>query len=133
MTNSIWSQTMLVVSDVERSSTFYCDVLGLESGHGGDEYEQLIHNGEIVMQLHHDGPEDAHAALADPTVPKGNGLLVWFEVADFDGAVSRARTAGVAVERDVHTNPNAKQREFWLRDPDGYLVVLSGESSYRPR
>ena len=125
---------MLVVSDVERSSAFYCAVLGLESGHGGDEYEQLVHNGEIVMQLHHDGEDDHdHAPLVDPDVQAGNGLLVWFEVADFDGAVARARTAGADVERDVHTNPNAKQLEFWFRDPDGYRVVLSGESPYRPR
>jgi hypothetical protein len=23
-------------------------------------------------------------------------------------------------------NPNARQREIWLRDPDGYVVVLAG-------
>jgi hypothetical protein len=23
--------------------------------------------------------------------------------------------------------------EIWLRDPDGYLVVLAGPSEYRPR
>jgi hypothetical protein len=34
---------------------------------------------------------------------------------------------------DVHVNPNAKQRELWLRDPDGHTVVLAGPSEYRPR
>ena len=124
---------MLVVSDVERSSRFYCDVIGFESGHGGDEYEQLLHDGELVMQLHHDDDDDDHAALVDPNVPFGNGVLVWFEVADFDAAVERARGAGATVERDAHTNPNAKQQEFWFRDPDGYLVVLAGPAEYRPR
>ena len=33
----------------------------------------------------------------------------------------------------MHVNPNAKQRELWLRDPDGYTVVLAGPSEYRPR
>ena len=28
---SLWPQMMLVVSDVEASSRFYCDVIGLES------------------------------------------------------------------------------------------------------
>ena len=37
------------------------------------------------------------------------------------------------VVRDVHVNPNAKHRELWLRDPDGYTVVLAGPSEYRPR
>jgi hypothetical protein len=31
----------------------------------------------------------------------------------------------VRIETDVHTNPNARHREIWLRDPDGYLVVLA--------
>jgi hypothetical protein len=66
-------------------------------------------------------------------VPLGNGTLLWFEVSDFDAAVQRAKDVEAVVERDVHVNPNAKQREIWLRDPDGYLVVLAGPSEYRPR
>lgn len=124
---------MLVVSDVERSSRFYCDVIGLESGHGGDEYEQLLHDGELTMQLHDSEVDDHHGALAEPGVPLGNGVLVWFEVSDFDGAVERARANSVEVVREVEVNPNARQREFWFRDPDGYLVVVAGESEYRPR
>lgn len=27
----------------------------------------------------------------------------------------------------LHTNPNAGHRELWLRDLDGYLVVLAGK------
>ncbi len=130
---SIWSQTMLVVGDVAASSRFYCDVVGLESGHGGDEYEQLLHEGEIVLQLHDDGTDDHHGPLADLDQVRGNGVLVWFEVADLDAAVARADAAGAPVVRELHENPNAAQREIWLRDPDGYTVVLAGPSAYRPR
>ena len=129
---SLWSQMMLVVSDVEASSRFYCAVLGLESGHGGDEYEQLLHDGELVMQLHDDDTHDHHGMLADDVV-RGNGVLVWFEVADFDAAVERVRASGAPIRADVHENPNAKQREIWFDDPDGYRVVISGPSEYRPR
>jgi catechol 2,3-dioxygenase-like lactoylglutathione lyase family enzyme len=124
---------MLVVRDVPRASAFYCAVLGAESGHGGDEYEQVVRDGEILLQLHRLDVEDHHGPLADPEVPLGNGVLAWFEVADFDEAVERARAHGAEVETDVHVNPNAKQRELWLRDPDGYRVVLAGTSEYRPR
>jgi hypothetical protein len=33
----------------------------------------------------------------------------------------------------VHLSPNALQQEIWVRDPDGYLVVIAGPSEYRPR
>jgi catechol 2,3-dioxygenase-like lactoylglutathione lyase family enzyme len=133
MAASVWPQLLLVVDDVVRSSRFYCEVLGLESGHGGDEYDQLFDGGELVVQLHDAGVDDHHGPLADRAVPRGNGVLVWFEVADFDGVVAGARARDVEVVREVEVNPNAKQREFWFRDPDGYVVVVAGESAYRPR
>ena len=129
----IWPQPLLVVRDVAASRRFYTGVLDAESGHGGGEYEQIVSNDELVLQLHRIDVEDHHGPLADPDTPLGNGLLVWFEVGDFDAAVERARRIGAEVERDVHVNPNAKQREIWLRDPDGYRVVLAGPSEYRPR
>jgi catechol 2,3-dioxygenase-like lactoylglutathione lyase family enzyme len=129
----VWPQPLLVVRDVPASSRFYQQVLGAESCHGGDEYEQIVLDGEILLQLHDTEVEDRHGRLADTEAPFGNGVLVCFEVADFDGAVERARAAGARVEHDVHTNPNAKQQEIWLRDPDGYLVVVAGPSEYRPR
>lgn len=124
---------MLVVRDVPASSRFYQQVLGAESGHGGDEYEQIVSEGEILLQLHAVDVEDHHGPLADPDQPLGNGVVVWFEVADFQAIVEQVRAVGAAVVRDVHTNPNARQDEIWVRDPDGYLVVLAGPSEYRPR
>ena len=107
--------------------------LAADSGHGGDEYEQVTRDGEILLQLHHLEVEHHHGRLADHDLPLGNGVLVWFEVADFDAAVAQVRAIGAPVVRDVHVNPNAQQQELWLRDPDGYLVVLAGPSEYRPR
>jgi catechol 2,3-dioxygenase-like lactoylglutathione lyase family enzyme len=133
VTARVWPQPLLVVRDVARSRDFYCAVLGGESGHGGDEYEQVLAGGELVLQLHRLDVIDHHGPLADANVPLGNGILVWFEVSDFDAAVDRARAHGAEVTTDVHENPNARQRELWLRDPDGYTVVLADESAYRPR
>ncbi len=133
MSPTTWPQPLIVVRDVPASSRFYTAVLGADSGHGGEEYEQVVSEGEIVLQIHHIDVEDHHGPLATPDVPLGNGTLMWFEVADFEAAVARARDIGAEVERDVHVNPNAKQQEIWLRDPDGYLVVVAGPSEYRPR
>jgi catechol 2,3-dioxygenase-like lactoylglutathione lyase family enzyme len=124
---------MLVVRDVEKSSRFYQDVLGAESGHGGSAYDQIVSGGEILLQLHDLDVEDHHGRLADAEQPLGNGILLWFEVADFDARVEAVRATGAEIVTDVHRNPNAKQQELWFRDPDGYLVVLAGPSEYRPR
>jgi catechol 2,3-dioxygenase-like lactoylglutathione lyase family enzyme len=123
----------VVVRDVPVSSRFYQQVLGADSGHGGDEYEQIVSDGEILLQLHAFEVEDHHGPLADPDQPLGNGILLWFEVADFEATVEQVRATGAPVVTDVHTNPNARQQEIWVRDPDGYLVVLAGTSEYRPR
>ena len=133
MSAHTWPQLLLVVRDVPASSRFYQQVLAAESGHGGNQYEQIVSDGEIVLQLHDIDVEDHHGPLADPAQPLGNGVLVWFEVADFEATVDRVRATGATVVRDVHTNPNARQQEIWVRDPDGYLVVLAGPSEYRPR
>ena len=128
-----WPQPLVVVRDVPGSSRFYQQVLEAESGHGGDEYEQIVKDGEILLQLHRVDVEDHHGPPADPDQPFGNGVLLWFEVADFDAAVERVRATGAPMVHDVHVNPNALQREIWVRDLDGYVVVLAGPSEYRPR
>lgn len=133
MVTQVWPEPLVVVRDVPASSRFYQRVLGAESGHGGDEYEQIVSDGEILLQLHAIEVEDHHGPLADPEQPLGTGVLLWFEVAGFDAAVDGVRATGAPIVHDVHTNPNARQQEIWVRDPDGYLVVLAGPSEYRPR
>ena len=92
MTRSIWPASPLIVShECSTSSRFYTQLLGVESGHGGDEYEQVVGDGEILLQIHAIDVVDHHGPLAAPDVPLGNGLLVWFEVADFDATAERAR------------------------------------------
>jgi hypothetical protein len=51
--------------------------------------------------------------------------LLWFEVSDFDKVVERARTLHAQVIVEPHINPNPNHREMWLRDPDGYVVVIA--------
>jgi hypothetical protein len=114
------------VRDVGRASLWYQSVLGARSGHGGDEYERLMVNDVMILQLHAIDEDHHHMALADPKLPLGNGVAVWFEVDDLDAARARAQLAKVTIVTDVHVNPNAGHRELWLRDLDDYLVVLAG-------
>ena len=121
-------QPMIAVRDVEASSRFYQRLLDCKSGHGGKQYEVLLNGREVLLQLHAFGdPRTEHPHLGDPAVkPYGNGVLLWFQTDAFDAAVARARALGAEVLEEPHVNPNAKHREIWLRDPDGYVVVFSG-------
>lgn len=116
---------MLVVTDVEASSRWYQAALGAVSGHGGDEYERLLVDDVLVLQLHAQHADHHHGSLRDATVPPGNGVMLWFAVDGFDEAVERLRRMAADIVTEVHVNPNAGHREIWLRDPDGYAVVLA--------
>jgi predicted enzyme related to lactoylglutathione lyase len=134
-------QTMIMVRDVEASSRWYQQLLGLVSDHGGAEYERLLADGILVLQLHHQEVEHHHGPVGDPDRAVGNGVLLWFgEVTDFDGVVSRAEQLGAPVVRTPHRNPPAgagngpAHREIWLTDPDGYTVVVASPDgeAYEP-
>ena len=125
------SQPLLAVRDVEASSRWYQKLLGCEGTHGGDEYEMLVSNGEPLLQLHAWDLDD-HANLTGPdSAPHGHGVLVWFETTDFDASVKAAQALKVDWVEAPHVNPNSRRQEFWVRDPDGYVVVLSAESRRR--
>ena len=127
----IQPQPLLAVHDVEASSRWYQRLLDCESAHGGREYERLTANGVLILQLHHWEVDHHHGPIGDPDDrPYGNGVLLWFEVDDFDAAVSRAAELEAEILLPKHRNPpegdgGPNHWECWLRDPDGYTVVLA--------
>jgi catechol 2,3-dioxygenase-like lactoylglutathione lyase family enzyme len=125
---SVRPQPLIAVADVEQASRWYQRVLGAASGHGGPEYERLLVDGSLVMQLHQLSVEHHHGTFAEAGLPIGNGVALWFEADEFGAAVRRIKEAEVEIVTDVHLNPNAGHREIWLRDLDGYLVVLAEAS-----
>jgi hypothetical protein len=118
-------QPLIAVQNVEASSAWYRRLLDCQSGHGRGEYEQLVRDGEMLMQLHHWGDHD-HPNLGDPNVASpGHGVLLWFETDAFDTAVANACALNARIIIEPHVNPNARHREIWISDPDGYVVVLA--------
>ena len=141
--NEMRPQPMICVRDVEASSRWYQRLLGCESGHGGREYERLTSAGRLVMQLHSWEAAHHHGNIGDPAAkPYGNGVLLWFEVDDLEAAIARSRELGAEVVLPRHRNPpdgdgGPNHWEIWLRDPDGYQVVLaspdgSADGDWRP-
>ena len=118
------SQPMIAVRDVEASSRFYQQVLDAKSGHGGSEYEQIVREGVMLLQLHHQNA-DEHPHLIDTDTRVGNGVVLWFQTEHFDPAVERVRASGARILEEPHVNPLAHHRECWFRDPDGYTVGLA--------
>jgi catechol 2,3-dioxygenase-like lactoylglutathione lyase family enzyme len=126
-------QPLIAVADVAASSRWYQSVLGARSGHGGAEYERLFDaDGRMILQLHHMGTDHHHGPIADPAQPRGNGALIWFETEAFDAAMERVAASGAEVVIPRHRNPNALHWECWLRDPDGYVVVLASPDGTAP-
>jgi catechol 2,3-dioxygenase-like lactoylglutathione lyase family enzyme len=118
---------MLQVRDVAASSRWYQAVLGLRSGHGGDEFEMLFDGDALVMQLHRLDAHEHGILLAGTDGTRGAGVSLWFQADDrdaFTALVDQARTAGATVVEDPHWNPLAHHHEATLVDPDGYVVVV---------
>lgn len=120
------AQPLIAVQDVQASSHWYQTVLGLKSAHGGSDYEQLAFEDKMILQLHHwDAHEHPHIGNPE-TKPYGNGVLLWFQTNEFDAAVRRVIAFEAQVLEPPKVNTNANHREVWLRDPNGYVVVLAG-------
>lgn len=125
-------QPLLCVADVEASSRWYQRLLGCQSAPGGPNYERLVdRNGSPILQLHRWDVEDHHGPIGDPgKKPYGNGVLVWLEIDDFEAALARAAGLKAEVVLPRHRNPPSgpggpNHWECWLRDPEGYVVVLA--------
>jgi catechol 2,3-dioxygenase-like lactoylglutathione lyase family enzyme len=128
------AQPLILCRDVQASSQWYQRLLGCVGGHGGNEYERLWdprhHSSNwgsdgLILQLHDWHADHHHGPIGDPATPIGNGFLLWFEVDDFQAVVARARQMNTSIVRDVHVNPNAGHNELWIKDLDGYTVVIA--------
>jgi catechol 2,3-dioxygenase-like lactoylglutathione lyase family enzyme len=137
------SQPLIAVTDVEASSRWYQRLLGCRSDHGGAVYERLVADGVLFLQLHRFEVAHHHGPIGDPAdKPYGNGVLLWFEIDDFDAAVARAAAMKAEMVCPRHRNPpdgdgGPNHWECWLRDPDGYIVVIASpdgtaDGNWRP-
>jgi catechol 2,3-dioxygenase-like lactoylglutathione lyase family enzyme len=119
------AKPLIAVTDVPASSRWYQRLLGLQSDHGGREYERLLSGGLLVLQLHAFGVGHDHGPIGDrEDRPYGNGVLLWFEVDDFDDVIRRAGEMGVEIILPKHRN-DPDHWECWMRDPDGYRIVVA--------
>lgn len=126
----------LSVSDIERASAWYRDVLGFEPGvrwEVGDGAVRiaLVAAGGARIELF-----EARGGIAGPD--EGAGVMEslsrrgWkhlaLEVPDLDAAVAEARAAGAGVIAEPEESEGGFRYAF-LADPDGHHVELVGPSA----
>ena len=119
----------LFVSDVERSVTFYQDVLGFTAVRRAGGYIVLQEGGVLI------GLESADALPVDHYIrrqshfgePRGLGVEIVLECEDIDGLYERVKTAlppDSAVIEPLRGQEWGR-RDFRVIDPDGYYVRVT--------
>ena len=123
--------TILAVTDVQASVTFYTDLLGLEliERYEDPPYATLRVAGArlSLAEQGHDAPDRPNVDLVAPEDPtRANALLV-VEVDDATAAFEELTAAGVRTLAPAYRPPWGGCR-FFCVDPDGYLIEIEEPS-----
>ncbi len=125
---SIEAQTLIAVRNVRASSRWYKALLEAdtlpEHAHR-DFYDRISCSGRLLLQLHAWDEEDHPNLVNANAAPIGHGVVLWFQLDDFDRAIERIHGLGAEIIEGPFINPAPGHREIWLRDPDGFVVVVA--------
>ena len=122
--------TIIAVKDVNSSANWYKEVFGFKRKHGGDDFAVLVsESGEIILCLHRWG-EHEHPTMINSETTPGNGLILYFKTEDLNTIRNIIRHMAYPVEEEIHQNPNSTKREFSLRDPDGFYLIITEYHEY---
>jgi len=128
MAVSVEAQPLIAVRDVRATSRWYGTLFAANSlpdHRHRDLYDRVFSSGRLILQLHA-WDEEHHPNLVNANAaPPGHGVLLWFQVTDFDSTVDRARELRAEIILEAQVNPAPQHREIWLRDPDGYVLVIA--------
>ena len=119
--------TIIGVKEVAASFKWYQSLFGQPAtAPAHDHWGQICDSdGTVLLCLHQWGAHDHPSLMSPDKAPAGNGLLLFFRVDDFVLALQRARALVSQLDQEPHVNPATGTREFALRDPDGYHVMVS--------
>lgn len=110
----------LIVSDIDRSTAFYRDVLGFEQVTTVPEQPPFV-----FVWLKHDVvdvflniPQDLPAAAGTNSI--------YIKMKGIDDLAAKVQKAGVKFAIAMHTEFYG-MKEFAVKDPDGYLIIFAQE------
>jgi catechol 2,3-dioxygenase-like lactoylglutathione lyase family enzyme len=109
------------VSDQERAIEFYVDTLGFEK-----RADVPFGNGYRWVEVAPAGGETTIAIVPPPPGKPTGGMEtgIGLETADVDGFHARLKAAGVDVDDEVSRMGDPVPPLFWLRDPDGNVLMV---------
>lgn len=112
--------TLIVVKDVEKSTRFYCDLLGFKKVLENDG--NIILSSGLVLQQ-----EDIwRKAIGKDIVQRSNSCELYFEERDLTGFLERAKIAYPEIEFVTDVAKNAWDREVVrFYDLDGNLIEIA--------
>jgi lactoylglutathione lyase len=120
---------ILFVGDLERSTAFYRDVIGLPFKLQGDGYVEFATQGTRFGL--YDRNRLGELTGQDAEAPGRAGGEVVFLVGDVDAEAERLREAGVAILKGP-VDRAWGHRTVHVADPDGFVVELATEIPRRP-
>lgn len=102
----------IMVDDINRTLTFYCDLLGLKPGEReGDFFAEILTPGLTII---------VHPAHGAPPADGHPNLSIGLSTQDISAATSVLAAAGV----DVRSDENDTNRFTFFTDPDGTPLYL---------
>jgi lactoylglutathione lyase len=120
---------ILFVADLERSTAFYRDVIGLPFKLQGDGYVEFATDGTRFGLYDRNRLDELTGQ--DATAPGRPGGEVVLLVGDVDAEAERLRAAGAAILKGPLDRPWG-HRTLHVEDPDGFVVELAEEIPRQP-
>ena len=120
---------ILFVADLERSTAFYRDVIGVPFKLQGDGYVEFATRGARFGLYDRDRLGELTGQGSEPPGSPGGEVVVLVE--DVDAEAARLRAAGAAILRGPVDRPWG-HRTLHVEDPDGFVVELAEEIRRQP-
>lgn len=118
------TEAIIAVKNVPESAEFYQKLLGCKSDHGGNTFEILTSEKQVVLCLHKWGDHE-HPTMLSSENEVGNGLILFFRVDELKKIFENAKALKANIEKEIHYNENSRRNQFVLRDLDNYYIIVS--------
>ena len=124
-----------IVSNIEQSRSFYCDLLGFTIEYGRPEENFLFLSLEDCQLMIEEGTKEE---LAELTYPFGRGVNISFGIKDVPRLYQKLLESNYPIHRPLTKREfrvgeqYIYPHEFAVLDPDGYFLRFSEQNNHHP-